>query len=427
MLINLPISNKITSNDKTINFQDKFIYIMIFYTFVYSNIVRLMVGNLLHLNLLYSILPSLLIITYYIFFYRRVNYLVLYFVMFILLLNLISIINFHIQFSTTYRFISGILIPLLLIGIQLEKVKLVIKNFIKIYNWLIIVNVIFGFIDYLSGKKLQFILANLLYPTHYYNSVQNDVKSGIFRMFSLLGHPLTNTLLVIIFISINLAYYHYYKKKAHISLYVVYLVTIVGALLCNSKLGLGIIGAILLSTVVIGKKKGRNLFFIAVSSIGALSIESIRENVVKRFLIASERGDLTNGRLSALDALSGNHSLLPNNFIGKGIGSSDTLLQSVSSLNNIEIPFIMYMYDYGIFSTILIYVILYLLPVFILIRNKHFYLFFLFTMIFLFANSYNGLATSIGIVQIVTFITMLLINLSNSLKLKVVEKRTDWR
>ncbi|QTL50589.1 hypothetical protein [Priestia aryabhattai] len=270
--------------------------------------------------------------------------------------------------------------------------------------------------DFISGKKLQMILANLLYNTNYYTSINWDIQSQVYRLFSILGHPLTNMFLLVIFIGINLAYNHYYKEKASVPMYIVYGITILGTLVCNSKFGIIIVCATLLSIIMVGSNKGRNLVLLLIISISVLSIGPIKQNVVQRFLMASESGDLSNGRLSALDYLSDSNVPLPHIFTGEGMGASDSLLQSVSDLNNIEMPSVMYMYDYGIVVTILIYIIFYLFPISIFIKNKHFYLCYLYTLIFVFANSYNGMAVSIGITQILTFVAMLLINMSNNLK-----------
>ncbi|WP_416406603.1 hypothetical protein [Priestia megaterium] len=222
--------------------------------------------------------------------------------------------------------------------------------------------------------------------------------------------------LLVIFIGVNLAYNHYYKEKASVPMYIVYGITILGTLVCNSKFGIIIVCATLLSIIMVGSNKVRNLVLLLIISISVLSIGPIKQNVVQRFLMASESGDLSNGRLSALDYLSDSNVPLPHIFTGEGMGASDSLLQSVSDLNNIEMPFVMYMYDYGIVVTILIYIIFYLFPISIFIKNKHFYLCYLYTLIFVFANSYNGMAVSIGITQILTFVAMLLINMSNRLK-----------
>lgn len=411
-------NNKSIIQDKFIKEQKIFIYVLIFYTFLYSNVVRLLLSNLTHINLLYSYLPTILITGYCLYYFNRENGFILYVAFFIFLLDLISVGYYQIDIKKSYRFLYSILVPLLLISLNLERPKAIIKQFLAFYNILIIVNVIYGLVDFLTGKKIQTVLANLLYGTNYYVSIQWDMQSQVYRLFSLLGHPLTNMLLLIIFISMNLAYTHYYNEKTNVPLNIVFLITIIGTVVCNSKFGIGIISAILISIIIVKKKKLRNLLLLLIICLSVLGIGPVKQNIVQRFLMASENGDLTNGRMSAMDYLSNSDVPFPNVFIGKGMGTSDSLLQSVSSLNNIELPTVMYMYDYGIFITFLIYLILYLYPIIIFFKNRHFYLAFLFTLIFIFANSYNGMAVSLGITQILTFITMLLINMSNDIKMK---------
>lgn len=405
--------------DKYLRLQNGFIYILIIYTFLYSNVVRSMLTNLVHVNLLYSFLPTLLIVGYYLYFFKKASKFVIYIFIFIFLLNMTSVFYYHIEVSRFYRFLYSILIPLLLVGIHLEKPKYTIKKFLFLYNIVIIINVIYGVMDFVSGKKLQMILANLLYNTNYYTSINWDIQSQVYRLFSILGHPLTNMFLLVIFIGVNLAYNYYYKEKASVPMYIIYGTTILGTLVCNSKFGIIIVCATLVSIIMVGSNKGRNLSLLLITSISILSIGPIKQNVVQRFLMASESGDLSNGRLSALDYLSDSKVPLPHLFTGGGMGASDSLLQSVSDLNNIEMPFVMYMYDYGILVTILIYIIFYLFPIFIFIKNKHFYLCYIYTLIFVFANSYNGMAVSIGITQILTFVAMLLINMSIKLKKQI--------
>lgn len=405
--------------DRYLRLQNGFIYILIIYTFLYSNVVRSMLTNLVHVNLLYSFLPTLLIIGYYLYFFKKASKFVIYIFSFIFLLNMTSVFYYHIEVSRFYRFLYSILIPLLLVGIHLEKPKYTIKKFLLLYNIVIIINVIYGVMDFISGKKLQMMLANLLYNTNYYTSINWDIQSQVYRLFSILGHPLTNMFLIVIFIGVNLAYNYYYKEKASVPMYIIYGTTILGTLVCNSKFGIIIVCATLLSIIMVGSNKGRNLVLLLITSISILSIGPIKQNVVQRFLMASESGDLSNGRLSALDYLSDSNVPLPHLFTGGGMGASDSLLQSVSDLNNIEMPFVMYMYDYGILVTILIYTIFYLFPIIIFVKNKHFYLCYIYTLIFVFANSYNGMAVSIGITQILTFVAMLLINMSNKLKKQI--------
>ncbi|MBT2646881.1 hypothetical protein J7E52_09125 [Bacillus sp. ISL-34] len=397
--------------------QKVFFVILVFYTFCFSNIIRLILGDILKINLLYSIILPIIIILYIIFFQKK-NYFILYIMFSICALQAISIIYYQIEISNIYRFVYGILSPLLLIGIRLERTDYVFRKFLNFYNWLIILNVIYGLIDYLSGKKLQLILGDFLYFTSFYDSIHGDYSIGVYRLFSLLGHPLTNMLLLLIFLCFNLANRHYLRIKTNVSIVVVYLITILGMILCNSKLGIALTCIILLSTLFIGKKKYRNFIYMFIPFILVLSNDALKQNVLQRFINASDQGDITNGRFSAINSLLEN-GVLPNMFIGRGIGSSDSILQSVSNnLSNIEIPLVMFMFDYGIFTTFLFYILIYFFPAFVLLKNRHLYLFFLFNMIFLFSNSYNGLAVSIGIAHIAFFSTMMILNLSIYLTIK---------
>ncbi|MBT2605126.1 hypothetical protein J7E55_19210 [Bacillus sp. ISL-53] len=409
--------NKIDSVGKIQRFQMAFIYILFFYTFCYSFVVRLLLGNLLNFNLIYSTIPVILMVGYYIFYNDRVNYIVLYFIVFILFINIISITFYNLPLSGFYRFLITVWSPLLLIGIKLERPKYIFTKFLKIYNWLIIANVLFGLIDYVLGKKLQFILQDWLYFSSFASSIHADLYNGIYRLFSLLGHPLTNMLLLIIFISSNLIFKQYFKERVPIPMPVIYLITFIGAFLCNSKFGLAILLLLFLLTILLGKNKGRNLIYVLTCIFIVFSFQSLRENVLNRFLQSIEGGDVSNGRFSAIEALMATEAR-PLLFVGKGINYSDTLLQSVSNLDNIEIPMIMFMFDYGIFITVLIYSVMYIIPTIIMLKNRHWYLWTVFTLIFTFANSFNGMATSAGIVQIFTFITMLFLNLSKSIKLE---------
>src|SRR5690606_28924712 len=155
----------------------------------------------------------------------------------------------------------------------------------------------------------QLILADLLYFSHYSNSIYNDISSNVYRLFSILGHPLTNTFLIISFIILNICYNHYYLESTNFKLNTIYIYTIIGALLSNSKLGIIIIAIIFISVLVINKKSSKYLLVLLIPLIIALSRDFLLNNILKRFEYASTSGDFTNGRITALKIL------LENNYI----------------------------------------------------------------------------------------------------------------
>ncbi|MFY0761450.1 hypothetical protein AB1K32_21890 [Metabacillus dongyingensis] len=398
------------------SFQNIFVFILIFYTFLFSNISKIILGNLIGLNLVYSFLPLFFIIIFYLVNFKKNSKLILFLALFLQAMLSINQIGSQIVFSNLMIFIISFLIPSLLVGIKLKDPQETILRVITIYNWIIFANVIYGILDLITQKKLQLFLAQLLNSTHYANSIGNDLGNGVYRLFSPLGHPLTNTLLILFFIVLNISYIRYFNEKTNFKLSNIYLITIIGALLCNSKTGLIIILVILISVFITNKKRLKFFIIMILSGIIVFSTDFFKDNIVKRFVNAAESGDISNGRLTAIKSLMESPYSQPDFFIGGGFGSSNYLIQSISHLNNIEVPLIMFLYDYGILNTFIIYLIIFILPVSIFIIKKHFYLSFLYTMVFIFANTYNGLATGIGIYQMMCFLLMLLLNLSDSVK-----------
>ena len=82
-----------------------------------------------------------------------------------------------------------------------------------------------------------------------------------------------------------------------------------------------------------------------------------------------------------------------NYFIGNGMSSSDVIVKLIfgsnSGLSNMEIPILMFLYEYGVLVTILMYLIMILYPIFILINARKIFAISIVAMIFLFINSFK--------------------------------------
>ncbi|MGD7043171.1 hypothetical protein [Jeotgalibacillus proteolyticus] len=335
-----------------------------------------------------------------------------------LYLGIISSIYYENDIMSLYRFLYNSLLPILILYISLHSIEHKYLIFVKIINVIVIVNTLYGFIDFVSGKTLQLVLSDLLTGSHYENSINNDIKSNVYRLFSPFGHPLVNMGLSLIFIVSNIILVHYKDQKAYISFKIVLLISICNGFLINSKFGLICLALILLSLIFFTRRKILNLIVLSIASLIAINSSFFKENIIKRFSIAIERGDISNGRLAALEYVFNDILVKPFYFIGGGMGYSDELLRSVSNFNNIEIPLVMYMFDYGIVISILIIGISYIVPAATFIKNGTYYLFFLYSIIFLFFNSFNGLAVNIGLLLILNFFAMVLMNLSNDIRRK---------
>lgn len=406
-----PLNNKATHRSET--------YIFIFlviYIFAYSNLFRVLLEVNTSLPFTYSFIPWLFYFAYIYVTKKPFNLFALILSFVFLSLSIISMINYGFGAFALYRFLFNSLFPLLIIFTKLNNEKEYFIKFVKVLNIIIVINITYGIIDFVSDKSLQLFLGNLLQGSHYAQSISNDVKSGVYRLFSPFGHPLVNMGLILIFLMSNLILNHYKSIKVYFSLNTIIVLSVTGAFLCNSKFGIFILALTLCTLLFFAKKKLLNLSILAIITLFAINSSYFIDNVLKRFLIANERGDLSNGRIAALEQVFNDFSEKPSFFLGGGMGYSDNLLREVSSLNNIEVPLVIFMFDYGILISILIIAVSYIYPVLYFLKNKTFYILVLYTLIFIFFNSFNGLAANIGVFLILTFFAMLLINFSSSIR-----------
>lgn len=403
--------------------------IYIFYvTFILSYIPRSIIANFISLDIQAIIFIVPLIIFVILNLNKNMKTHIAYIIMLIISFQFINILNGSCSLKEFIKFLIYILIPIAMVSIKIneESLKLAIPKFIKIFNGFIYIGLVFSFIDFILGGNLQLKLSFILPNDNALAIViQNELKYGIYRSHGILGHSLTSALLYLMYFSINLNYLINIKSKTQKSTNKVLIVSILGLILSNSKLGilLGIL-LILMNFKYIkgGISKITYIFFIAIGFIIFINSSYFENNVLQRFMQVIELGDITNGRLGAFNTFlnqGGRFSAL----FGRGMGSSDYALLSMGS-NNFEMPLFMYMYDYGIISTLLIYYLILIYPICIFIRNKTYDMIGLFMVIFIFANSYNGMGTGNGVFQMfivfeIIFISISTISKSKRLKVEV--------
>ena len=116
-------------------YQNIFIYMLIFYTFIYSNVIKLILSNELNINLMYSFLPIFLITGYYLI-SNKIRLYVMLVSTTLFLLVFINHLSNQIEMERFIKFFVIIIVPLLLIGIKLVNEKKTIKKIISIFNWI---------------------------------------------------------------------------------------------------------------------------------------------------------------------------------------------------------------------------------------------------------------------------------------------------
>lgn len=402
---------------------------MFFSIFLFNDTFREIIYSAFNINLkiigLNGNYNFLFIITFVTFIYKyliKYNSLKLkdkfdYFILSLILVILILFIVQNIVISSPFGYILVYLLwfisAFIIISIKLEDsiIKKLFFNFVKYYNYLILLLLIFGIIDTIFKGNLQILLAKNFIKSGIKDVMINEHKVNIYRLHSFLGHALTTTLYFIVFFVLNNIKSWYFKES--INSYIINIVTFIGVILSGSKIGF-VLALILILFMPDIKVNNKLLYYSTILFSGLLSLflPFVKNNLVRRFKIALSRGDITNGRFKALNRLFTIDVEKPKVLIGYGYNYSRIITDKLRT-SNFEMPIIMLAYDYGIIATILIYIILYIYPAYIFIKNKTYYIFAGYTFIFLFLNTYNALAVASDNILVLAFIIMILNNLSN--------------
>lgn len=364
------------------------------------------------MNLLFLLSSGLLLIGYIK--SGKIKYKVIYIIIIIFGLLFINTLFGNITLKILILFTSTYIIPLLLISLKLENTKKISEVFLKIFNVIIILLTIYGIIDYFTKGALQLFIANNLAYGEFQSLIYNE-HTLVYRMYSFLGHPLENAKLYLIYYIFNNVYNK--KNKKLFNKYIFLIITAIGLILSGSKTALVL--ACFLFIFFNGIKSKRWMYYtlMIISFIIIFNTSMFQNNLLKRFQIGIQYNDISTGRNDLLKEVI-RLGIEPNYIICGGNGYSRQItVNAMTGADNFEYAPIMISYDYGVIETSLIYVLIFIYPLIIFVRNKDFYILFNYLVLFLYVNGNNGLA-SLGSDSMgqICFVVMLLINMSQSSK-----------
>lgn len=367
------------------------------------------------INLLFLISSTLLLI-YYIK-KRKINFKVIYIILIIMGLMFVNALFRNITVNTFIVFITTYIISLMLISIKLDNVNKISRIFLKIYNVVIILLTIYGIIDYLTNGSLQLFIADNLAYGEFQLLIYGE-HGLIYRMYSFFGHPLDNAQLYLIFFTVNKLYNRYYEKFYND--YILLIITSIGLILSGSKTALCLACFLFIFCSGIKKRKWLYYIFLIISLTILFNTSMFQNNLLQRFQYGIEYNDMSSGRDDVLKEVI-RLGIKPNWIISEGIGSSrEITTNAMAGAENFEYPPIMLAYDYGIIETSLIYILIFIHPLMIFIKNRHYYILFNYLVVFLYANSNNGL-DNLGTesMAMLCFVIMLFMNISRNNKTTV--------
>lgn len=234
-------------------------------------------------------------------------------------------------------------------------------------------------------------------------SLIESIRQG--RMVSYFGHPLLTTEIMILTFSFNTLVNYCIEKKS--IFYTVYysLISVIGIGMCGGKTGLVLI-AIEFALLYVNKK-GLKYFIIIAAAVYWAYGYGLLDTVIGRFIAGFESGDITTGRNTALLRVIQGGMLRFNLLIGHaGINLSERMIAAL------EYPPLRWAYLFGVWFSVLMCVVLFVIPAIKILKNKNFKIFIVFIILVLDVNSYNGITTQSDQMLLYCVSVFLLLNLS---------------
>lgn len=336
-------------------------------------------------------------------------------------ITVVNTLNLNKNITYIMMSICNLFMPLLLLTIKItkEEALIALKNFTKYFNVLIIFLTVLGILDFFLNASIQLFFGETIYKGKYIaDLIVTEHYYGIYRMYSLIGHPLVNAFYFLLFFVANNVYARY--EKPLLNVFAVSSITMIGLLLCGSKMAL-IIGVVLILFFSDLKKRYKKLYYslIPVMLLILFNTSLFQENLKLRFL-EGLHGDITTGRNDLIKLLLNKGGELPAVFLGGGSGYSREISKSLGGyIYNFEYPSIMLAYDYGIIGMLMIFTCIVFVPAYIFIKTKNYYILLSFILLITMLNTNNGLANlgSDTLIQL-CFISVLLMNISQGLQEK---------
>lgn len=371
--------------------KEKVIFILFFMIVIMSQGIRGRLNSITNTSIFnYHLIPIMLIILMFIKRSNKVSK-----KNFILIFSIIGFIGIgfianRYSISQLIRTTIGFILPLLMLLINYKDVDT----------------------NYLLPKVLKTF--NIFISITFLIQIIMSIKYG--RTGGIVGHPLTSGWYYGIFISLNCIYYKYFDSKKDIFIIKDILIALIGTVLASGRISLIIVLILsLLYAASCCRNKVIPYVIIPIMIITFLSTSIVDKYIWEKFRDTASWGDITNGRLLGIREMKF-FNLYPNFFTGKGIGYSNYISQYLFEVVNFENPIIMFSFDYGIITAIMLLIVSFIAPVQNFIRSKNILLAINFTAIFIIPFTYNGLAETVGIFIVLIFIIYIFLIINEGIK-----------
>lgn len=367
--------------------KEKLIIILFFAIFIMSQGIRGYLNNITGSSIFnYHGVPVAII--FFMFLQKRNKFSKANIVIFLSILSLclIGFLKNGYGFSDLFRTIIGFVAPMMVLLIDYRDIDM----------------------KYVFPKIHKYF--NIFIYCTFFIQVIMSIKLG--RTGGIVGHPLTSGWYYGIFISFNMIYYKYFKGKGDHLIIIDIIVALTGTVLAAGRMSLfAVIFLGVIYTFSCCRRRSIPYLILPVILGVFLSIEIVDKFIWDKFEETAAWGDVTNGRMLGIRDMMF-FSIFPKFLLGRGLGYSNYVSQYLFGVVNFENPIIMFAFDYGILTTIFVIVLLLIIPIGSFINRRNYLLAINFICLFIIPFTYNGLAETVGIFIVLTFLIYIFLALN---------------
>lgn len=390
--------------DDSFEYNNEKIFIKLFLLIViFSQAMRGSLNNIFNVSVFnYHLIPIIIIFFLLIFNRNSISLYKTFLISIIMIFLIVSLISSKYNIQTFLRTIISFFFPISILLIEFNKfdVKYFIRKFIPMFNLYIYVSVVISIVIFTQSEYFK-------------------------RTGSIIGHPLTAGWYYAIFIALNIIYCENFSKQNNIKRIINISIALIGAILTTGRVAT--ICVVLLGIVYITRytRRKKIIFLIfCITIILLANSEFVNHFIWEKFRTANSWGDFTNGRLLGLREMKF-FDIYPNMFIGNGLGYANYLTNYVFGTLNFENPIVMFSFDYGIFTVLLLILLIFIMPIKEFICQKNYVYIYIYTIVTLIPFTYNGIAETGGLWIVLLFISkvFLIVNKYKGKEEGLYEKR----
>ncbi len=315
--------------------------------------------------------------------FDKVNFLIL---LFISGLIFISFLANRYGISNFIRTLIGFLAPLLILLVNYGDVD----------------------VNYFFTKIVKFFNV-FIYVTFVLQAIMS-IKVG--RTGGVVGHPLTAGWYYSIFISFNIIFSRYFNRRNDFLIITDISIALIGTVLASGRMSMIIVLILgVIYSISCCRRKSIPYFILPIIMGLFLFTPMVNTYIWSKFKETSSWGDVTNGRMLGIREMIF-FKMYPRFLTGNGIGYSNYISKYIFEVVNFENPIVMFSFDYGILATIFVVLIFFVNPIINFIANKNFLLAIIYLCVLIIPFTYNGLAETVGILIVLTFIVYIYLSLN---------------